>query len=132
MMTIQEHSTSVWKTAESDKVMTNPARRETKDETKGECVVAKVTHMIEGKPLGLLQVNCRSIHSKTLDFWNLIDTHNPGVVIGTESWLFHTIFGSLPFTCITIISYTSSTHSSMQVMQSFTETPHHNEFFCLF
>jgi hypothetical protein len=35
----------------------------------------------------LLQVNCRSIYNKTLDFWNLIDTYNPAVVIGTESWL---------------------------------------------
>jgi len=43
--------------------------------------------MIEGKPLVLLQINCRSIHNKTLDFWNLIDTCNPDVVIGTESCL---------------------------------------------
>jgi len=35
----------------------------------------------------LLQVNCRSIYNKTLDFWNLIDTYNSDVVIGTESWL---------------------------------------------
>jgi len=43
--------------------------------------------MIDGKPLVLLQVNCRSIHKKTLDFWNLIDTYNPDVVICTESWI---------------------------------------------
>jgi len=41
----------------------------------------------EGKLLVLLQVNCRSIYNKTLDFWNLADTYNPDVVIGTESWL---------------------------------------------
>jgi len=35
----------------------------------------------------LLQVNCRSIYNKTLDFWNLIDTYNSDVVIGTELWL---------------------------------------------
>jgi len=35
----------------------------------------------------LLQVNCRSICNKILEFWNLIDTYNPDVVIGTESWL---------------------------------------------
>jgi len=35
----------------------------------------------------LLQVNRRSIYNKTLDFWNLIDTYNPDVVKGTESWL---------------------------------------------
>jgi hypothetical protein len=46
-----------------------------------------VGHISEGKPLVLLQVNCRSICNKTLEFWNLIDTYNPDVVIGTESWL---------------------------------------------
>jgi hypothetical protein len=34
-----------------------------------------------------LQVNCRSIYNKALDFWNLVDTYNPDVVIGTEPWL---------------------------------------------
>jgi hypothetical protein len=43
--------------------------------------------MIEDKPLVLLQVNCWSICNKILKFWNLIDTYNPDVVIGTESWL---------------------------------------------
>jgi hypothetical protein len=43
--------------------------------------------MIEGKPLVLLQIKCKSIHNKTLNFLNLIDTYNPDVVIGTESWL---------------------------------------------
>ena len=43
--------------------------------------------MIEGKPVVLLQVNCRSIHKTTLDFWNLIDTYNSDVVISTGSWL---------------------------------------------
>jgi hypothetical protein len=32
-------------------------------------------------------VNCRSICNKVLEFWNLIETYNPDVVIGTESWL---------------------------------------------
>jgi hypothetical protein len=35
----------------------------------------------------LLQVNCRSIYSKALEFWNLVDTYNPDIIIGTESWL---------------------------------------------
>jgi hypothetical protein len=35
----------------------------------------------------VLQVNCRSIYNKALEFWNLVDTYNPDVVIGTESWL---------------------------------------------
>ena len=57
--------------AESDKVMTNPERRESEDETKEECVAATVTQMLEDKPLVLLQVNCRSIYNKNLDFRNL-------------------------------------------------------------
>ena len=71
MKTFQEYLTSVWKTAQNDKVMINLARRETENETKEECVVVTVVHMIEGKLLILLQVNCRSIYNKTLDFWNL-------------------------------------------------------------
>jgi hypothetical protein len=59
-----------WNTVESDMVTTNPARRETEDETKEECLVATVASVIEDKPLVLLQVNCRSIYNKTLDFWN--------------------------------------------------------------
>jgi hypothetical protein len=42
---------------------------------------------MEGKPLVLLQVNCRIILNKILEFWNLVDTYNPGVIIGKESWL---------------------------------------------
>jgi hypothetical protein len=37
--------------------------------------------------LVLLQVNCRSLLNKALDFWNLVDTYHPDVTIGTESWL---------------------------------------------
>jgi hypothetical protein len=33
------------------------------------------------------QVNYRHILNKSLDFSNLIDAHNPDVIIGTESWL---------------------------------------------
>ena len=44
-------------------------------------------YRIEGKPLAVLQVNCRSVYNKALGFWNLVDTYNPDVVIGTESWL---------------------------------------------
>jgi hypothetical protein len=74
MTTIQEHSTSVWKTAESYKVTTNSVRRDTEDETEEECAAEKVAPMIEGKPPVLLQVNCTSIYNKALNFWNLIDT----------------------------------------------------------
>jgi hypothetical protein len=44
-------------------------------------------HRTEGKSLVLLQVNCRSICNKILEFCNVIDAYNPDVVIGTESWL---------------------------------------------
>jgi len=44
-------------------------------------------HRTEGKSLVLLQVNCRNICNKIVEFWSLIDTYNPDVVIGTESWL---------------------------------------------
>jgi hypothetical protein len=35
----------------------------------------------------VLQVNCRSVYNKAVELWNLVDTYNPDVVIGTESWL---------------------------------------------
>jgi hypothetical protein len=44
-------------------------------------------YRIKGKSLVVLLVNCRSIYNKALEFWNLVDTYNPDVVIGTESWL---------------------------------------------
>ena len=44
-------------------------------------------HRNGGKSLVLLQVNCRSIYNKALEFWNLVDTYNPDIIIGTESWL---------------------------------------------
>jgi hypothetical protein len=72
---------------ESDTVTTNSARSETEDETKEECSAVTVAPMLEAKPSVLLQVNCRSICNKTLDFWNLTDTYNLDVVIGTGSWL---------------------------------------------
>jgi len=70
MKTMQEHSTSAWKTAESDTETTDLALRETENETTEECLAATVAPKTEGKPLVLLQVNCRIICNKTLDFWN--------------------------------------------------------------
>jgi len=52
-----------------------------------EGVAATVGHISEGKPLVLLQLNGRRFCNKILEFWNLIDTYNLDVVIGTESWL---------------------------------------------
>jgi len=56
------------------------------------CVVgvnnlATVAHISEGKPLVLLQLNCRNICNIISEIWNLIDTYNPDVVIGTKSRL---------------------------------------------
>ena len=45
------------------------------------------THKNEDKSLVLLQVNCRSMYNKSLEFWNLVDMYNPDIIIGTESWL---------------------------------------------
>ena len=56
-----------------------------------ECVVATVGHISEDKPPVLLQVNSWSICNKILEFWNLIDTYNPDVVIGIEAWLIEEI-----------------------------------------
>ena len=44
-------------------------------------------YMTEGKSLVVLQVNCRIVYNKAAELWNLVDTYNPDVVTGTESWL---------------------------------------------
>jgi hypothetical protein len=41
----------------------------------------------DGKSLVLLQVNCISDYNKHLEFWNLVDTYKPDIIIGTEMWL---------------------------------------------
>jgi len=48
-----------------------------------EWLAATVVRKSEGKPLFLLQVNYRSICNLILEFWNLFDTYNLDVVIGT-------------------------------------------------
>ena len=78
--------TGGWKVTESDEPTTKPEKRETENEGEKECVAATVGHISEGKLLVLLQVSCRSFCNKFLEFWNLIVTYNPDVVIGTESW----------------------------------------------
>jgi hypothetical protein len=79
MATIQAHTTAAWKMPESDEPTAEPERRETDDEAEDECVAVARGHRTESKPLVLLQVNCRSICNKILEFWNLIDTYNPDV-----------------------------------------------------
>jgi hypothetical protein len=65
----------------------NPALRESVPVSGEERVVTVGAQQIEDKPLVLLRANCRSILNKTLEFWNFVDTYNPDVIIGTESWL---------------------------------------------
>ena len=49
-------------------------------------VIAETSaYRTEGKSLVVLQVNCRSLYNKAIELWNLVDTYNPDVVIGTES-----------------------------------------------
>jgi len=83
----QENSTLIWKTTERVEGTTNPAMRESDVVSSEERVVTAGSQQIQGKPLVLLQVNCRSILNKILEFWNLVDTYNPDVITGTESWL---------------------------------------------
>ena len=66
---------------------TRPVREETGERAGEGHVPAPEGLISQVSPLVLLQVNCRSICNKILEFWNLIDTYNPDVVIGTESWL---------------------------------------------
>jgi len=87
MAAIQAHMTAAWKMAESDEPTADPESREPEDEAEEESVAVARGHRTEGKPLVLLQVNCRSICIKILEFWSLIDIYNPDVVIGKESWL---------------------------------------------
>jgi hypothetical protein len=72
--------------AERDDTTTWPGRGEAEGKAGDEYILATEGLISEGTPLVLLQVNCRSICNKILEFWNLIDTYNPDV-IGTESWL---------------------------------------------
>jgi hypothetical protein len=62
-------------------------RRESDVLSSEERLVMAESKEIEGKPLILLQVNCRNIHKKILEFCNLVDMCNPYVIIGTASWL---------------------------------------------
>lgn len=56
----------------------------TRSETEEKLITTTAAHRVEGKSLVLLQVNCRSIHNKTLDFWNLDDTYNADAVLSHD------------------------------------------------
>jgi len=51
----------------------NLLRSEAEEGTWEKLTTTTAAHKIEGRSLVLLQVNCRSIYRKTLDFWNLVD-----------------------------------------------------------
>jgi hypothetical protein len=72
---------------ETGPVINNLMSREVDVGARGKSVSVASAYSIEGKSLVVLQVNCRSIYNKALEFWNLVDTYNPNFVIGTESWL---------------------------------------------
>jgi hypothetical protein len=85
---IQAHPTLVWETTRREDARSSHTRREREEVTSGgDWVVTRGAQRIEGNSLVLPQVNCRSIYKKSLDFWDLIDTYNPDVIIGTESRL---------------------------------------------
>jgi hypothetical protein len=72
---------------ESGPVINKLMNREVEVRARVKSVSVASAYSIEGKSLVVLQVNCRSIYNKELEVWNLVDTYNPDVVIGTESWL---------------------------------------------
>jgi hypothetical protein len=67
--------------------MTDNADKMRKGEVRGETQIISLEYKKEANSLVLLQVNCRSIYSKALEFWNSVDTYNPDIIIDTESWL---------------------------------------------
>jgi hypothetical protein len=60
---------------------------ETKARTGVQALSAEPAYRSKDKSLAVLQVNCRIIYNKAIEFWNLVNTYNPDVIIGMESWL---------------------------------------------
>jgi hypothetical protein len=56
----------------AEKVLTDNAGVKRKDGTRDEIHTMVSVHKNEGKSLVLLQVNCRSIYNKALEFWNYL------------------------------------------------------------
>jgi hypothetical protein len=69
----------------AEKEMTDNARMKTKGGTRDKIQTMVPAHKNEGKSLVVLQVNCRNIYNKALEFWTLVDKYNPDIIIGTES-----------------------------------------------
>jgi hypothetical protein len=57
-----------------EKEMMENTGKKRKDGTRDEIQTTVPVHKNEGKSLVLLQVNCRSIYNKALEFWNLVDS----------------------------------------------------------
>ena len=80
----QKNLTLTCKAAERVEGTTNPAMRESEVVSSEERMVMAGSQQIEGNAdftTGKLQ------KYSLLEFWNLVDTHNLDVIIGTESWL---------------------------------------------
>jgi hypothetical protein len=73
--------------ANAEEEMVDNAGRIRKDGARDEIQTTGPTHKNEGKSLVLLQINCRSIYNKDLEFWKLVNTYIPDIIIGTESCL---------------------------------------------
>ena len=71
--------------------------REVKVGSRVKFIAGASAYRTKGKSLVVLQVNYRSVYNKALEFWNLVDTYNPDVVIGTESRLKEDISGTEVF-----------------------------------
>jgi len=75
----------------------SPMTRDPENKSEGIGAASTVKNATEGKPLVILQVNCRNIFNNILQFWNLIETYNPDVVKGTESLLNEEINNAVVF-----------------------------------
>jgi hypothetical protein len=71
----------------AEKEIRDSAGKKRKVGTKDEIQTGAEAYEFGGMSLVLLQVNCRIIYNKALEFWHLVDTYNPDIIIGTESWL---------------------------------------------
>jgi hypothetical protein len=65
----------------AEKEMLDNAGKKRKGGARDEMQTTVPAHKNEGKSLVLLQVNCRNIYNKALEFWNLVDTYNPDGVM---------------------------------------------------
>ena len=65
---------------EDGPVNINLMSREVQVGSRVKSVAEAAARRVEGKSVVLLQVNCRSVYNKALEFWNLVNTYIPDVV----------------------------------------------------